>query len=801
MSLREDMVENGVAFWKHDRVKDTPFNERISFLRQKGLTQEEIDEVKRRSIESEQPGADPGMYRQPPPQQNYSNNNNNYSNQGGGGGYNNGGGGGYNNNNNNNMPPPQMPYPPIQYVSPPPRSVGFFERIYNMLAPIVTIGALGYGGLYLYQRMYGPPQSMYQNGGGGGANGLFSPFQQNNPMGTQPGTPVTPHGSVAPTTPGQTPGGQTPGNALQNGGVNTPNNNTNGNNNTNNSSLLNDTPWTTSKSSAPEITNLRAEMKSMTENFESQSKQLRDAIATLNEIVQTQTAQSANNTSMGLLLAYHAANQSAQERDIKKELSQIKVILATGLTPNGKAGEGTPANSGGANAFADILKAAEEEDAKKKEQEEKERKEKELDEKKEEDMTDEEKEMKKKRDKEKREKKIKEEVEKRKKNIDGAFEKMMNDNDDATKKSAHGMLSMILKNLKEQPDVPRYRRVKKDNPNFKKMVVPLKGHEEFLVSMGFTSRGNYFEFSLIPKSHEKNEEEMEDAKTIAKEVLEYAVEQVGNLKEAPKVEAAPVQQQQQQQPPAQVVAPVQQQQQQVVPVQQQQQQVVPVQQQQQQVVPVQQQQQQVVPVQQAPVQQQVVTQPPPVKEFVESALPSVNAPQTPIVVPNTVNGTGNIQQQPVAQQQQQVPVQQQQQQQAPVQQQQQSSGWPPKGNALPNLQQPAQVWNVNPPANVQQQGATTTTPSASNTTTTTANGNGLAPNQTSATISSTPVQQQQQPNGENPSYPLSFGEIMKMTQEGKTPPGIKQIPNNLSTDQASASTGVAPSKPWEQKKE
>merc|ERR1711959_791979 len=114
--------------------------------------------------------------------------------------------------------------------------------------------------------------------------------------------------------------------------------------------------------------------------------------------------------------------------------------------------------------------------------------------------------------------------------------------------------------------------VKKDNPNFKKMVVPLKGHEEFLVSMGFTSRGNYFEFSLIPKSHEKNEEEMEDAKTIAKEVLEYAVKQVGNLKEAPKVEAAPVQQQQQQQ-----VVPVQQQQQQVAPVQQQQQQVVPVQ--------------------------------------------------------------------------------------------------------------------------------------------------------------------------------------------------------------------------------
>ena len=62
------------------------------------------------------------------------------------------------------------------------------------------------------------------------------------------------------------------------------------------------------------------------------------------------------------------------------------------------------------------------------------------------------------------------------------------------------MLSMILKNLKEQPDVPRYRRVKKDNPNFKKMVVPLKGHEEFLVSMGFTSRGNDFGIKLNSKN-------------------------------------------------------------------------------------------------------------------------------------------------------------------------------------------------------------------------------------------------------------------------------------------------------------
>ena len=318
---------------------------------------------------------------------------------------------------------------PDSIVAPPPRSVGFFERLYNILAPIVTVGALGAGGMYLYQRLYGPPPYYYQGTGAG----LFSPFQ-NNPMATQAGTPLTPHGSVAPTTPGQT-----PGNALANDNINTPNNNYSASS-ANKGSKLNEAPWTTSKSNAPEITNLRAEMKTMTENFESQSKQLRDAISTLNEIVQTQTAQSANNTSMGLLLANHAANQSAQERDIKKELSQIKVILATGLTPQGNENKGKGGSSasdgGGSHAFADILKAAEEEDARKKAQEEKERQEKELDEKKEEDMTEEEKELKKARDKAKRAKRVSDEVSRMKTNIDTAMTNMLKNNDTATKVGA-----------------------------------------------------------------------------------------------------------------------------------------------------------------------------------------------------------------------------------------------------------------------------------------------------------------------------------------------------------------------------
>ena len=722
MSIREDMVENGVAFWKHDRVKDTPFNERISFLRQKGLTQEEIDEVKRRSIESENPAIDPATYQRS--QANYNpgspynsanNNSNNNGNYGAG----------------NNMPP--MPYPPIQYVAPPPRSVGFLERLYNILAPIVTVGALGAGGMYLYQRLYGPPASYYQGTGAG----LFSPFQ-NNPMATQAGTPLTPHGSVAPTTPGQT-----PGNALANDHINTPNNNNtayNGINATsaNKGSMLNEAPWTTSKSNAPEITNLRAEMKTMTENFENQSKQLRDAISTLNEIVQTQTAQSANNTSMGLLLANHAANQSAQERDIKKELSQIKVILATGLTPQGnenksKGGSGA-SDGGGSHAFADILKAAEEEDARKKAQEEKERQEKELDEKKEEDMTEEEKELKKARDKAKRAKRVSDEVSRMKTNIDTAMKNMLKNNDTATKKSAHGMLSMILKNLKEQPDVPRYRRVKKDNPNFKKMVVPLIGHDEFLVSMGFTSRGNYFEFSLIPKSHEKNEDEMEDAKSIAQKILEHAVDCVASLKEVK---------------PAQTGSST--------PNSGQPQTVIN--------------------------QQQLQKQP---KEFVEKPLPSVNSQQTPInslvapqsavhsTLPNTNGAQQNILPGPTS---------------SSSQQQGAGSGWPPNGTAMAAVKPPPNVWDTN--AKIEK--AQAIAPGTQNSTTPV---NGIAPNQTAAM-----PQGQEQAGNANPNYPLSFNEIMKMTQEGKTPPGIQQIPNTLSADQASASTGTAPSKPWENTKQ
>jgi hypothetical protein len=48
--------------------------------------------------------------------------------------------------------------------------------------------------------------------------------------------------------------------------------------------------------------------------------------------------------------------------------------------------------------------------------------------------------------------------------------------------------------------------------------------------------------------------------------------------------------------------------------------------------------------------------------------------------------------------------------------------------------------------------------------------------------------------------PMSYVDVMKMVQEGKTPPGVKQIPNRLTADAqelAGQETSTPPPKPWE----
>jgi len=45
MSIREDLVQQGIRFLKHPKVQNTPISERLQFLEKKGLTVEEIAKV------------------------------------------------------------------------------------------------------------------------------------------------------------------------------------------------------------------------------------------------------------------------------------------------------------------------------------------------------------------------------------------------------------------------------------------------------------------------------------------------------------------------------------------------------------------------------------------------------------------------------------------------------------------------------------------------------------------------------------------------------------------------------------
>ena len=457
-AVREDMVENGVAFWKHERVKDTPFNERISFLRQKGLTQEEIDEVQRRVFAANAvPAGNVPLTRNE--------------------------GGGY----SVASPPPPMrtamaPYQPpqVQYVALPPRTPGFFERLRDFLAPIASMGALGVAGTMLYRQYFGASPVDVSNWTPRTPNGMqFAP------------SPERPYGESAPYSPGRP---ESMARSAIGAGPN----------------RSHDYPGndTMRQSDAFEIESLRRDLKVMTENFESQSKQLRDAIETLNGVVQSQSIQNTNNTSLGLLMANSANASSAREMQIRKELGEIKALLARGVpalageelaeTADDGAwptdGDGTSGNGLGtteADADNGAISSCE---AK---------------------------------------------INDMKASIDQAFQFIVSENDEDVKKAAHGMLAMVLKNLKEQPTVPRYHRVKKDNPSFKKMVGPLKGYEEFLIALGFEHRGGYLEFTLIPKSfnEEGDDEEDEedganaDEKIIYEAILHYGIKLVDELKE------------------------------------------------------------------------------------------------------------------------------------------------------------------------------------------------------------------------------------------------------------------------------
>ncbi|ETN14777.1 hypothetical protein, variant [Phytophthora nicotianae INRA-310] len=70
-----------------------------------------------------------------------------------------------------------------------------------------------------------------------------------------------------------------------------------------------------------------------------------------------------------------------------------------------------------------------------------------------------------------------------------ALKKLRTENSLEQLKLAAGILSMYVKNLVENPDVPRYRRIAPGNANFKQKIEPLKHHEELLKSIGFETTG------------------------------------------------------------------------------------------------------------------------------------------------------------------------------------------------------------------------------------------------------------------------------------------------------------------------
>ncbi|KAF1777320.1 PUB domain [Phytophthora cactorum] len=84
--------------------------------------------------------------------------------------------------------------------------------------------------------------------------------------------------------------------------------------------------------------------------------------------------------------------------------------------------------------------------------------------------------------------------------MEKALKKLRIENSLEQLKLAAGILSMYVKNLVENPDVPRYRRIAPGNANFKQKIEPLKHHEELLKSIGFETTGLNMEWKWYTAS-------------------------------------------------------------------------------------------------------------------------------------------------------------------------------------------------------------------------------------------------------------------------------------------------------------
>ena len=500
-SIRESVLPSGINFWNDPRVSDKTDRDKESFLRDKGLSEEEIREVRLRAEEEI-------SRRQPPPPSlnNAPNGIGRATIQGQAVQY---------------IPIPIPSNPSGPMIAPP----TFFSRMMGVFQTLAVGAGVLVAGNYAYN------QYMMSQGQRGN-NPMLTWGGQQNQNQNQYGQPNQQNQ--------QQQNNQQQNNQQQNqlSPQHNGNNNSMGNNNSNNNNPLTPggqslltpsgpmrTPNDTDDSMA--VREMKTGMRDMQERMELQSSQLREAVQQLHEIATTQSREASNHTSMGLLLANTRAEQSAQERSIRDELSSIKDMIRDRLgdSTNTSASKTSSSTSNSnttlsTNSTSALLQTNVDEETK----DTKETKENEPVEK-----TQEEKDA-------EREIKLQKDLDTHQTQINVAVDAVKTKNEANKLKIAVNMLEMILKNLVENPDVPRYRKIVMTNRQFKKCLADVEGHEDLLTACGFTKNGKNFEWSLLPKSHEVKDEDMVWARKLHEAVLTHARATIKQLSATEKTE-------------------------------------------------------------------------------------------------------------------------------------------------------------------------------------------------------------------------------------------------------------------------
>jgi hypothetical protein len=491
-AIRPESINIGVQFWNDQRMADKTVRDKETFLRDKGLSHEEIREVRARAEEEMLMRQPPSTPLNSPPT-------------------------GLGRATIQGQPVQYIPIPipsnPAGSLAPPPTLVSRVMSAFQTLAVgagVLVAGNYAYQQYMLSQRQGGnnplltwggnqnhqpqpqygqQPQSSQQTMHPGGGNGNISDNHTNTSFNE----------------------GRVPNPLTLGGGQN----------------LL--TPSGPRRSNDAEDTLAVREMKQglrdMQERMELQSSQLREAVKQLHEIATTQSREASNHTSMGLLLANTRAEQSAQERSIRDELAAIKDMIrdrvvvsennrqqsvpstkqAAVLSANSTAAaaNSTATNSTAASAVDGGLSNADDSaPTLQKTEEEKDAE---------------------------RERKLQDDLSQRTNAINTAVQAVKGQNEPGKLKVAFNMLEMLLKNLVENPDVPRYRKIVMTNRNFKKCLGDVEGHEELLTACGFVKNGKNFEWSLLPKSHEVQDEDMVWARKLHDAVLTHARDTIKQL--------------------------------------------------------------------------------------------------------------------------------------------------------------------------------------------------------------------------------------------------------------------------------